>query len=124
MTDSEHDRRHFTRIDFDHWVEIQQGESRWRAMLLDLSLKGLLVNEPEAWEPDASRPFQISILLENNTAIEMNASLRHQEGGKVGFEINHIDIDSASFLRRFVELNLGDSNILERELGALGAHLQ
>ena len=31
----------------------------------------------------------------------------------------HIDLDSISHLRRFVELNLGDEQELERELGAL-----
>ena len=33
--------------------------------------------------------------------------------------VDHIDLESISHLRRLVELNLGDSSLLERELAAL-----
>jgi hypothetical protein len=50
----------------------------------------------------------------------MKVRCRHAERGQIGFECEHIDIDSISNLRRLVELNLGDAELLERQLGALG----
>jgi hypothetical protein len=33
----------------------------------------------------------------------------------LGFQVQYIDLDSATHLRRLVELNLGDPALLERE---------
>ena len=39
-------RRRFRRIAFDARTELSQGNHRWPVKLLDLSLKGLLVQRP------------------------------------------------------------------------------
>jgi hypothetical protein len=49
----------------------------------------------------------------------MNLSISHVIGNEAGFKCEHIDLDSISTLRRMVELNLGDSTLLERDLIAL-----
>ena len=49
----------------------------------------------------------------------MELTATHVVGNKVGFKCEHIDIDSISELRRLVELNLGSSALLERDLLAL-----
>jgi hypothetical protein len=49
----------------------------------------------------------------------MSVSVSHVIGNEVGFKCEHIDLDSISALRRLVELNLGDSHLLERDLLAL-----
>lgn len=117
------ERRIFSRINFDAWAELRQGDSHWHAPLLDLSLKGLLVLEPEDWrKADTDAPLIAAIHLDNHLAIEMHVRLRHREGGHLGFECESIDLDSITNLRRLVELNLGDPELLERQLGALGAH--
>ena len=41
------------------------------------------------------------------------------EGIYFGLICRNLDIDSATHLRRLVELNLGDPKLLERELSAL-----
>jgi hypothetical protein len=51
--------------------------------------------------------------------IVMAVVLRHVEDQHLGFQVQYIDMDSATHLRRLVELNLGDSTLLERELGNL-----
>jgi hypothetical protein len=51
----------------------------------------------------------------------MTVRWRHSDEGQVGFECEFIDLDSISNLRRLVELNLGDSMLLERQLGSLGS---
>lgn len=49
----------------------------------------------------------------------MEISLAWARDGLLGFECQHIDLDSISHLRRLVELNLGDEELLERELALL-----
>jgi hypothetical protein len=50
MTEQTDDRRQFSRILFDAWVELRQGEKHWHAAVVDLSLRGLLVEEPQDWQ--------------------------------------------------------------------------
>ncbi len=42
------------------------------------------------------------------------------ENGELGLRCEDIDVDSITCLRRLVELNLGEPELLERELSALG----
>ncbi|MOA67711.1 Cyclic diguanosine monophosphate-binding protein [compost metagenome] len=45
--------------------------------------------------------------------------LRHDNDGHLGFACLHIDLESITYLRRLIELNLGDEDELQRELGSL-----
>lgn len=49
----------------------------------------------------------------------MTVSLAHEKGRQLGFYCEEIDLDSITHLRRLIELNLGSSELLERELSAL-----
>ena len=120
MSEISKERRQFSRILFDAWVELRQGEKSWQAAVVDLSLNGLLVSEPMDWAIDKSQPLVAAIRLDPNATIQMTVLWRHSRNGQIGFECEHIDIDSISNLRRLVELNLGDPVLLERQLGALG----
>lgn len=53
--------------------------------------------------------------------VEINLAVMavHSEEDHIGFKTEHMDLDSATHLRRLVELNLGDENLLERELSEL-----
>lgn len=113
------ERRRFKRIAFDAHTGLGQGEHRWDVTLLDLSLKGVLVERPAGWQGNHDAPFQIRIELGEQAPVNMEAVLRHDNDGQLGFECTHIDLDSISHLRRLVELNLGDEAELERELSAL-----
>ena len=120
MSEFERERRQFSRILFDAWAELRQGDKSWQATVIDLSLNGLLVREPMDWEIDTQQSLNAAIRLDPNATIQMTVLWRHSRDGQIGFECEHIDIDSISNLRRLVELNLGDPELLERELGALG----
>lgn len=119
MTEHASERRRFRRIAFDATAELRQNGSEWPVKLLDLSLKGLLVDRPDDWKGNKALPFDVDIRLDQKTHIKMQARLTHEDPGQLGFVCKHIDLDSISHLRRFVELNLGDEQELERELGAL-----
>lgn len=119
MTEHASERRRFRRIAFDATAELRQNGSEWPVKLVDLSLKGLLVERPDDWKGNKALPFDVDIRLDQKTHIKMQARLTHEDPGQLGFVCKHIDLDSISHLRRFVELNLGDEQELERELGAL-----
>lgn len=121
MSQSHEERRRFHRVAFDASTEISQGERRWSVTLHDLSLHGLLVERPTNWDADADQPFQASIQLSSDVRVNMEVALTRVQGTLLGFVCQHIDLDSISHLRRLVELNLGDENLLERDLAALGA---
>lgn len=118
---SNHDeRRRFQRIAFDAPTELRQGNRRWPVKLLDLSLKGLLIQRPEPWDADATQDFDAIIhLSDQQTQLRMQVELRHEEPDRLGFVCLHIDLDSMSHLHRLVELNLADSTEMMRELREL-----
>lgn len=113
------ERRKFSRILFDAHVELAQGEFHWRASLLDISLKGLLLQQELPTEVLTEQPILVKILLSDNTTIAMSVIVAHQHHNQTGLVCTSIDIDSVSHLRRLIELNLGDATAAERELSEL-----
>jgi hypothetical protein len=118
---SEHpaERRRFKRIAFDARTKLRQGESTWPVKLVDLSLKGLLIERPDPWSGNPQQDFLVDIHLSEEADITMDVQLAHDDHGQLGFVCRHISLESIESLRRLIELNLGDELELERELGAL-----
>ncbi len=123
---SHDERRHFKRIPFDAEAELSSSSGRWRSRLIDLSLHGALMQRPADWADTTGEPCLLHIhLAGNDIAIHMEVVAVHVATGQIGLRCTHIDIDSIAHLRRFVELNLGDTALLNRELSALrDAHEQ
>ncbi|WP_434628111.1 PilZ domain-containing protein [Pseudomonas sp. Z1-29] len=113
------ERRRFVRIEFHAETELSQGPFIWPVKLLDLSLKGLLIEKPEPWIGDPEKSFMADIHLSSEAEVKMEVRLTHDDHGHLGFVCEHIDLDSVAHLRRLVELNLADHDELERELAAL-----
>ncbi|MBB3102796.1 PilZ domain-containing protein [Azomonas macrocytogenes] len=120
MTEFAQERRRFHRIPFDAYTELVQGERCWTVELLDISLRGLLVKCPDDWRGDASRSFRVRLDLGAGTELLMEVELAHASDERLGFFCRQVDLDSITHLRRLVELNLGDTRLLERNLAALG----
>jgi hypothetical protein len=78
-----------------------------------------MVKLAKTWSIDPIQIYRLSIHLSYAIHIDMDAKLSHQHGSHAGFHCVSIDTDSVSQLRRLVELNLGDSTLLERDLQAL-----
>lgn len=96
---------------------MQNGNKQWNFKLLDVSLKGALVLIPDDWDQDNDGNFKLSIKLDNSDVeINMDVKFAHTEEDHIGFHCGHIDLDSITALRRLVELNLGDEELLEREI--------
>jgi hypothetical protein len=117
------DQRQFTRIPFDSPVQITGSNGTWHTRLIDISLNGVLTQEPQDWNAGPNDTFVLDLdLYDSGVEIRMEVTVAHREAGRVGFQCQHIDLDSITHLRRLVELNIGNTEILNRELSALGSH--
>lgn len=119
MSDASDQRRHH-RINYDTPVILQQGDREWPTLVIDISLRGLLVWLPDGWDADPQQALQATIPLGGDAIIRMDLHLVHAGSDRAGFRCDRIDADSITHLRRLLELNLGDANLVERELAALG----
>lgn len=114
------ERRLFRRIFFDANCEVRNGDQLWPSRVIDISLHGVLLECPPGFEGSPGEAYRVTIWLGDDAAcITMEVALRHQENGHIGFECRFLDLDSATHLRRLVELNLGDEAELHRELALL-----
>ena len=113
------DRRRFTRIPFDAPARLFQGDWRAQAQLVDISLRGLLVLQPERWEEVApEQPVEAIIELAGLEQIHMETRVAFMREGLIGLQCLHMDLDSTSHLKRLIVLNMGDE-ALERDFAAL-----
>lgn len=122
MNDQTDDKRRFSRIAFDCAAEICSDNLHWPTRLIDISLKGALVERPADWQAQPGDEFMLSLTLNNSgVVIKMEVvAVAHIHDDCVGFDCKYIDIDSITHLRRLVELNLGNPALIDRELSALG----
>lgn len=113
-------QRKFSRIPFDVTATLRDDTDTWETGLLDISLHGALIKIPESFESKPDQLYQLTIHLEGGPDIGMDVEIAHSEKGELGLNCKDIDVESITHLRRLVELNLGDPELLERELSALG----
>ena len=115
-------RRQFSRIAFHAPAELVTSQQRHEVVALDLSLKGALVRLPIGHKvADGENCTPRVRLGDLDASIRMQGVITHVEGLYIGLACRNIDLDSVTHLRRLVELNLGDPQLLERELSALVA---
>lgn len=119
MTNINNDKRHFHRIFYNADITLSNESVTLSCKLIDISLKGCLLRFDTDWTGPLEDLYTLSLTLSNEVGITMQASVAHVIGTDVGFKCEHIDIDSISQLRHLVELNLGDHELLERDLLAL-----
>jgi len=119
---SSEERRHFTRIPIDSPAALVCNEQQWETRLLDISLKGALLERPQDFSATAGDKCTLQMMLEpQDVVITMQGEVVHGEPSHLGFRCDYIDLESISHLKRLVELNLGDEAALERELTELAS---
>jgi len=113
-------RRQFSRILFRSEARLAVAGTEVPVQLADLSLKGALIHPGADLFVEIGSPCVLTIRLgEPAATIRLEATVVHREGGHLGLACREIDLDSMTHLRRLVELNLGDEQLLNRELSAL-----
>jgi len=85
----------------------------------DLSLKGALIERPPTLRLAPGTDCRLELSLGAEQSIALQGVVAHLDARRIGMLCRVIDIDSATHLRRLVELNLGASHLLDRELSAL-----
>ena len=115
-------RRHFTRIIFQRPALIMFNADHFGCHLLDLSLNGALVSHPLGLNPTSGQHVELVFTLAGSDIdIKMKAEVAHVEADSIGLHCTELDIDSATHLKRLIELNVGDDKLLHRELAQLAS---
>jgi PilZ domain-containing protein len=112
-------RRRFSRIRFESGARLCCGGRSDDCEVRDLSLKGALVSVAQGQLPPVGEPCTLELALDNAATIRIEGEIAHAGDGRVGLVCREIDLDSITHLRRLLELNLGDCELLNRELSAL-----
>jgi hypothetical protein len=114
------ERRRFQRFHFEGTVKLYSDKAMWESKLDDVSLKGVLIEHPHGWNGKIGSSYRMDLRINNSVIISMGVVAAHIMPHRIGFQWQKIDLDSFAELKRLVELNLGDPEILNRELSALG----
>ena len=116
------ERRQHARIAFHTPASLVFADRTVDVVVVDLSLKGALIRVPADTLIERDTICMLHVHLSEadlNHQINIEARVAHAEGCYLGLLCLTIDLDSVTHLRRLVELNLGDPELLERELSAL-----
>jgi len=113
------ERRRHKRINFHSTAQLSVSGESHSVRVEDLSLKGALIERPPIPGLSPGAGCRLVLTLGAEQSIELQGVVAHLDARRIGMLCRVIDIDSATHLRRLVELNLGASHLLDRELSAL-----
>ncbi len=118
------ERRKFSRVIFSgdcslseeiaDEIEISETE------LLDISLNGALVQRPKEWHDEPGAMINLNLTLAGSDIIlEINGIVCHQMEGLLGIKFLTLSLESISHLKRLIQLNLADEELMHREMSPL-----
>jgi hypothetical protein len=113
-------RRQFTRVLFSIKAELVIEDIVYPVSMHDISLSGALITKIKSTESVKGKTGILRFSLsDKKSEVSMRVTVIHQQPNETGLKCNTIDIDSITHLRRLIELNLGDSAQLTKELSQL-----
>lgn len=111
------DKRRFTRIIFTTPASLEVDGKMFPTKLIDLSLKGALIEVPTTSELNVGNKCNLSFVLgEADISIEFDGEITHIEETAIGVVCKKMELESASHLKRLIELNVGSEDLLHRDL--------
>lgn len=113
--------RHSHRVGFDCYVQFETYDSRFVCELVDISIQGALISACSGATPKAGTPCALKISLDEQGEININIHgvVAHKIENRVGIHFDSIDVDSMIHLRKLMELNLGDVELVNRDFHEL-----
>lgn len=122
MTASDHRTAH--RVHFVSAATLHAEEADVGARLLDISLMGALLAVdalPRGLEVDGG--CRLTLVLGPDVVLELAGRVVRaaRPENRLAVKWEHMDVDSASHLRRLLELNLGDHDLIEQDIEAMYA---
>jgi len=118
-TKQQSERRIYNRIPFTAEILMQCGDEEWSCNLLDISLKGMLVEPPDNLDIDLNNPCGMALFLGEEVSIHARVNITHTSNNHWGLKWLQIDVGSLQHLRRLIELNTNNPAMLTRELSEL-----
>jgi len=113
-------RRIFTRILFSIEAKLTINDTDYPVTLHDISLSGALIKCTVEHSPFKDKTGLLHFSLDGlDSQVSMQVTVVHENNTEMGLQCNAVDLDSISLLRRLIELNLGDSEQLNKELSQL-----
>lgn len=117
-------QRRFTRIPFHVPAQIEFRGGKLPCALVNVSLKGALV-ELGTTGPVPAMGATCAVIIDlepgGGARIRMDGDVAHQRGRLVGIRCDELDLESVQHLRRILEVNVGDEDVVLKELGELVA---
>lgn len=114
------EHRLFSRVCFRGDARLSIDNQETSCKVLDLSLKGALLQPQDRLDLHIGEHCLLELILDDGAAVvRMEGDVAHAENGRIGLVCQEIDLDSITHLRRLLELNLGDAELLHREFSAL-----
>ena len=100
------EKRDSSRFPFNIPVKIKDGHSYFKAHCLNLSKKGILLEDPNDLKLHIGDICTLELILDNSTiTLTIQAELKRLHQNQKGFQFQEIDLDSFIHLRRIIELN-------------------
>ena len=111
------ERRNFQRVPFATQAEINCSGKKYHGELLDISLQGALVLYKGTIPLEEGNRCELSIhLLDSEVTLQFEADILHRRENRFGFKFVSEDTETATHLRRLLELNIGSSEAIDREV--------
>ena len=116
------ERRRFSRVEFHAPARLLGADgTALEVEVLDLSMRGALVKlRPDEAMPGSLREpesnWTLELPLSEQDRIHMEVAPAHWHEQEVGLRCLRIDLDSMVHLRSLLEANLGDTELINREL--------
>ncbi|EGA66308.1 PilZ domain-containing protein [Vibrio brasiliensis] len=111
------ERRRFSRIVYQAQALLTQESTQVTALVSDLSLHGLLMTSEQSDLLDSGKQVDVEFSLPgSDVTIQLVGNIVGLNNNVIRLSIDHIDIESIGHLRRLVELNVGDDDLLHRDI--------
>jgi len=109
-------KRHFSRIEFAASTEVNFNDQRFSGELLNISLKGALIefDREVPLAPNDECTLRIA-LTASEIILSFQARVAHLLERRCGFTFVGLDLETIIHLRRLLAINLGDDDRITRE---------
>jgi hypothetical protein len=111
------EKRNFSRVSFTADASIEYGGILYAGRIVDIALKGALLEFDKPIPISKGDKVELSIHLHGtDLVLSFGTTVAHIEGNSGGFSFSTADVESLTHLRRLLELNIGDPDLVSQEL--------
>ncbi|NVD05786.1 PilZ domain-containing protein [Vibrio sp. JPW-9-11-11] len=111
------ERRRFSRIVYQAKAALTQDSLTVDGLVWDLSLHGMLLISEQSDLLAQDKQVEVAFTLpDSDVTIQLVGNIVGLNNNVIRLSIDHIDIESIGHLKRLVELNVGDDDLLHRDI--------